>query len=208
MAKKGGSKQKKMNARVDFTPMVDMIMLLVTFFMLCTTLIKPQTMEISMPSDKNDLNEDNQSQIAASKAITILLDENNKIYYYTGKPDEAKLVETSYGKDGIRNALMHLNAAAQQQVQALKKEFETRRSSNPTVDAKNQEEYKKRLADIKNGKNTPNVIIKATDKATYKNLIDVLDEMQICSIGKYVIDNIADGDLAKIKDYKANPAQQ
>ena len=208
MAKKGGSKQKKMNARVDFTPMVDMIMLLVTFFMLCTTLIKPQTMEISMPSDKNDLNEDNQSQIAASKAITILLDENNKIYYYTGKPDEAKLVETSYGKDGIRNALMHLNAAAQQQVQALKKEFETRRSSNPTVDAKNQEEYKKRLADIKNGKNTPNVIIKATDKATYKNLIDVLDEMQICSIGKYVIDNIADGDLAKIKDYEANPAQQ
>lgn len=208
MAKKGGSKQKKMNARVDFTPMVDMIMLLVTFFMLCTTLIKPQTMEISMPSDKNDLNEDNQSQIAASKAITILLDENNKIYYYTGKPDEAKLVETSYGKDGIRNALMHLNAAAQQQVQALKKEFETRRSSNPTVDAKNQEEYKKRLADIKNGKNTPNVIIKATDKATYKNLIDVLDEMQICSIGKYVIDNIADGDLAKIKDYKANPARQ
>lgn len=197
-----------MNARVDFTPMVDMIMLLVTFFMLCTTLIKPQTMEISMPSDKNDLNEDNQSQIAASKAITILLDENNKIYYYTGKPDEAKLVETSYGKDGIRNALMHLNAAAQQQVQALKKEFETKRSSNPTVDAKNQEEYKKRLADIKNGKNTPNVIIKATDKATYKNLIDVLDEMQICSIGKYVIDNIADGDLAKIKDYKANPAQQ
>ena len=197
-----------MNARVDFTPMVDMIMLLVTFFMLCTTLIKPQTMEISMPSDKNDLNEDNQSQIAASKAITILLDENNKIYYYTGKPDEAKLVETTYGKDGIRNALMHLNAAAQQQVQALKKEFETRRSSNPTVDAKNQEEYKKRLADIKNGKNTPNVIIKATDKATYKNLIDVLDEMQICSIGKYVIDNIADGDLAKIKDYKANPAQQ
>ena len=208
MAKKGGSKQKKMNARVDFTPMVDMIMLLVTFFMLCTTLIKPQTMEISMPSDKNDLNEDNQSQIAASKAITILLDENNKIYYYTGKPDEAKLVETTYGKDGIRAALMRLNAAAQQQVQALKKEFETRRSSNPTVDAKNQEEYKKRLADIKNGKNTPNVIIKATDKATYKNLIDVLDEMQICSIGKYVIDNIADGDLAKIKDYKANPAQQ
>ena len=42
------SKQKKMNARVDFTPMVDMIMLLVTFFMLCTTLLKPQTMEITM----------------------------------------------------------------------------------------------------------------------------------------------------------------
>lgn len=44
MAKKE-SKQKKMNVRVDFTPMVDMLMLLITFFMLCTSLSKPQTME-------------------------------------------------------------------------------------------------------------------------------------------------------------------
>lgn len=34
--KKG--KQKKVNIRVDFTPMVDMNMLLITFFMLCTSL--------------------------------------------------------------------------------------------------------------------------------------------------------------------------
>ena len=106
MAKKGGSKQKKMEARVDFTPMVDMIMLLVTFFMLCTTLIKPQTMELTMPSDKEDLNEENQSQIAASKAITILIDDDNTLYFYTGKPDEAKLEKTVYGKDGIRAELL------------------------------------------------------------------------------------------------------
>ena len=54
--KKGGkSKQKKMTVRVDFTPMVDMNMLLITFFMLCTTLSKPQTMEISMPSNEKNL---------------------------------------------------------------------------------------------------------------------------------------------------------
>ena len=34
--KRGKSKQKKMTVRVDFTPMVDMNMLLITFFMLCT----------------------------------------------------------------------------------------------------------------------------------------------------------------------------
>ena len=45
--KKG--KQKKFNVRVDFTPMVDMNMLLITFFMLCTSMSKPQTIEISMP---------------------------------------------------------------------------------------------------------------------------------------------------------------
>ena len=40
----------------------------------------------------------------------------------------------------------------------------------------------------------PTVIIKATDKSSYKNLIDALDEMQICNIGKYVITDIAEAD--------------
>ena len=57
MAKKEG-KQKKMNVRVDFTPMVDMLMLLITFFMLCTTLSKPQTMELTMPSNDENTRED------------------------------------------------------------------------------------------------------------------------------------------------------
>lgn len=207
MAKIGGSKQKKMEARVDFTPMVDMIMLLVTFFMLCTTLIKPQTMELTMPSDKEDLNEENQSQIAASKAITILIDDDNTLYFYTGKPDEAKLEKTVYGKDGIRAELLKRNVVARQKVDALKREYSLKRTSNAVQEAKMQEEYKQKLKDIKNSDDTPNVIIKASDKSSYKNLIDILDEMQICSIGKYVIDNFADGDRAKIEAFKANPAQ-
>ena len=61
MAKKE-SKQKKMNVRVDFTPMVDMLMLLITFFMLCTSLSKPQTMELTMPS-----NDENTKKIRRTK---------------------------------------------------------------------------------------------------------------------------------------------
>lgn len=63
---KKGNKQKKMNIRVDFTPMVDMNMLLITFFMLCTSLSKPQTMEISMPSNDKNITEEQQNKEAVS----------------------------------------------------------------------------------------------------------------------------------------------
>lgn len=207
MAKKNSSKQKKMNARVDFTPMVDMIMLLVTFFMLCTSLIKPQTLEIVMPSNKEDLTDDQKNQVAASKAVTILIAEDNKLYYYTGLPDTAKLQETAYGKDGIRRVLLSLNRVAQSKIESLKREYALKQSSDPQTAARNQEEYKDKVSEIKNSDVTPNVIIKAEDNSNFENLIQVLDEMQICWIGKYVIDNIADGDLAKIKDYQARPAK-
>ena len=202
MAKKSGSKQKKMNARVDFTPMVDMIMLLVTFFMLCTTLLNAQTMEISMPSDKEDLQDEQRNQAKASEAITILVDENNTIYYFEGKPEEAKLQKTEYGKNGIRAVLMHKNTVALQKVATLDKKYETIEVNETT-----KAQYKKELSEIKNGKGTPTVVIKASDKATYKNMIDVLDEMQICVIGKYVIDNFTDADQALIDGVKNGTAQ-
>lgn len=214
MAKLGGSKQKKMNSRVDFTPMVDMIMLLVTFFMLCTTLLKPQTMEISMPSDKEDIKEENQSQIAASKAITILIDENNTLYYFKGKPsggtdipDEGKLFSTTYGKNGLRKVLLESNPQAVQAVEKLKKEFASKHTSNVQEEQRIKADYKQKLSDIKNADYTPSVIIKASDKATYDNLIQVLDEMQICSIGRYVIDKFADGDKAKIEAFKTGATE-
>lgn len=100
----GGKKghQKKMAIRVDFTPMVDMNMLLITFFMLCTTMIKSQTLNIALPSNEEVKNEENMSQASADDAVTIILDAKrkagsqevdsvngkvvNEVYYYFGKP--------------------------------------------------------------------------------------------------------------------------
>lgn len=197
--KKGGKgKQKKMNIRVDFTPMVDMNMLLITFFMLCTTLSKPQTMEISMPSNDKNITEEQQTKVKASQAITLLLDKDNRIYYYDGEPDYkdyASLKETSYQPDGLRGLLLKRNSDAIAKVNVLKQQKLELKISD--------EEYKKQVADIKNAKNTPVVIIKATDDATYMNLIDALDEMQICNIGKYVITDIADGDNFLLKNFNS-----
>ena len=194
--KNGKSKQTKFAVRVDFTPMVDMNMLLITFFMLCTTLSKPQTMEISMPSNDKNITEQQKSMVKASQAITLLLGADNKLYYYEGEPnykDYTSLKETSYTPDGIRSILLQKNAAAVNKVRALKQQ---------KLDLKiSEEEYRKQVSEIKSGKDTPTVIIKATDDASYKNLIDALDEMQICNIGKYVITDIAEADEFLMKNF-------
>ena len=194
--KNGKSKQKKFAVRVDFTPMVDMNMLLITFFMLCTTLSKPQTMEISMPSNDKSITEQQKSMVKASQAITLLLGADNKLYYYEGEPnykDYTSLKETSYTPDGIRSILLQKNVAAVNKVRALKLQ---------KLDLKiSEEEYRKQVSEIKSGKDTPTVIIKATDDASYKNLIDALDEMQICNIGNYVITDIAEADEFLMKNF-------
>lgn len=192
-----GTKQKKMTVRVDFTPMVDMNMLLITFFMLCTTLIKPQTMELSMPTNDKNVTDDQKSKVKASQAITLLLGDEDKLYYYEGEPnyqDYTSLKETTYGADGLRTLLMTRNAQAVQQVNELKKQKTDLKIS--------EEEYTQKIGEIKSGKNTPTVIIKALDESSYENLVSALDEMLICQIGKYVITDVAEGDRFLLENYE------
>jgi len=199
--KKGGSKQKKISVHVDFTPMVDMNMLLITFFMLCTSLSKPQTMEINMPSNDPKVTQDDKVKVKASEAITLVLSGGDSIFYYTGLPDYKdynSLKLTSYKADGIRSLLLKRNGEAVAQIAVLKqKKLELKIS---------QEDFKTQVSKIKEGKGTPVVIIKASDRATYKNLIDALDEMQICSVGKYVIDKITPGELFLLRNRESKGA--
>jgi len=199
--KKGGSKQKKISVFVDFTPMVDMNMLLITFFMLCTSLSKPQTMEINMPSNDKKITDADKSKVKASMATTLLLTGGDSVFYFSGEPDYKdynSLKQTSYKADGIRSMLLKKNAKAVAQINDLKQQ---------KLDLKiTQDQFTKQASVIKNGKNTPIVIIKATDRATYKNLIDALDEMQICNIGVYVIDTISKGDRYLLKNRETKGA--
>ena len=190
--KKG--KQKKFSIRVDFTPMVDMNMLLITFFMLCTSMSKTQTMEISMPR-KDLLNEQEQNKVKASKAMTILLGKEGRVYYYMGEPDYENpdmVQETDFSPNGLRAILLGRNQVVMQKIRELKQKKANLEISN--------EEYLKEAAEIRKDKDSPVILIKATDFANYKNLIDVLDEMQICNIGRYAIMDITTGDLRLLQD--------
>ncbi|WP_289289823.1 biopolymer transporter ExbD, partial [uncultured Muribaculum sp.] len=145
-----------MNTRVDFTPMVDMMMLLITFFMLCTTLSKPQAMQLTMPSSDKNIEKEDKSVTKASHTITVYLGANDKIYYIAGLPQYDNpdcIKETSWGKDGIRKVLIQhtteegINPVARI-MQAKQKLDERKLAYNSKM---TDAEYQKELEELKKG---------------------------------------------------------
>ena len=105
--KKGKKKRsKEASTRVDLTPMVDLAFLLVTFFMMTTTFSKPQTMEINMPV-KSTTGET--SDTKASQTMTLILGENDKVFWFKGTPDTANFSTTDYSPNGLRRILIDIN---------------------------------------------------------------------------------------------------
>lgn len=206
MAKQKASKQKKMNVRVDFTPMVDMMMLLITFFMLCTTLAKPQAMQLTMPSNDQNVAEEDKSVTKASHTITLYLGANDQVWYIAGLPnyeDPSCVKKTTYGAKGIRDVLINhtteegVNPIAK--IMVAKKELDAKKTAynSKMTDEQYQAELSKlKKGELPNGEKVPTmtVIIRPLDTATYENMIAALDEMLICSIDKYVIDKIGPED--------------
>ena len=215
MAKEKKSKQKKMTVRVDFTPMVDMLMLLITFFMLCTSLSKPSTMELTMPSNDKTQDDTKKNEAKESHSITIYIADGDKMFYGNGKPEYdnvnwLKPADWSNTQKGIRYVLQHKQVGdpstgeavtvPYQDMEIAVKELNQKKQANPN--AYPDSIYQSEIAAIKsgmiNGKkvSTMTVIIKPTDHASYRHLVDILDEMQISYIGTYVIDKLTDQDKA------------
>jgi biopolymer transport protein ExbD len=204
-----------MDTRVNFTPMVDMMMLLITFFMLCTTLAKPQAMQLTMPSnDQENLDEKDKQVTKASHTITLYLGANDKVWYIAGLPkydDPSCVKETTYGKDGIEKVLLEhtteegVNPVAK--IKLAKKELDAKKNeyNSKMTDEQYQEQLKKlKKGELPNGEKVPTmtVIIRPLDTATYENMVAALDEMLISNIDKYVIDNVdkmSDDDKALIE---------
>lgn len=103
----GKVRSKKAAGRVDLTAMVDLAFLLITFFMLTTSISKPHAMDVAMP-DKDKDNEEETLDIADNRTLTILLGSDNKIEYYMGLLDSPLEgpETTGYGKNGIRPVLL------------------------------------------------------------------------------------------------------
>ncbi len=215
MSKKKESKQKKINVRVDFTPMVDMLMLLITFFMLCTTLSKPQTMELTLPSNDENIDKDDKNEAKASQTVTLYLAAKDKIYYGEGVPEYNNpqwLKDATWGggDTGIRNVLrnhrVETGEVPVKEIELAVKQLNMDKSSGKKPELAVDSIFQKEIAKLKKGEMpdgrklpTLTIVIKPTDNASYKNMVDALDEMQILSIGTYVIDKLNPDDEKLLK---------
>ena len=77
--KKKRKKGRRLGIRIDMTPLVDVAFLLLTFFMLTTSMTRPQTMEINLPPDPEA-----KVELAESNLLTLRVDESSKIYWAIG----------------------------------------------------------------------------------------------------------------------------
>jgi biopolymer transport protein ExbD len=189
---KGGKKKaKKFSTHIDMTPMVDLMCLLITFFMLTTAFSKPKAMEITMP-EKDDANKKEAPKIEANRTINILVSGNDKIYYYFGIADPKlplpQLISTNYSKDGIRKMLLQRNILVFKAVKELRDKVI--RGDEVMADSTLTRKVKelKKTVDPK----APIILIKADEKAKYKNLVDIIDEMAICTVANYAVVDISD----------------
>jgi len=197
-AHKGKKRAKKGSAHVDMTPMVDLMCLLITFFMLTTAFSKPKVMEITMPEIDNTKKPTPPTLISAARTYHILLTGDDKIYWYNGLIQKGKpipeLHKTTYGKDGIRKMLLDRNKKVFKEITELKDKVITGKlqMADSTLNRK--------IRDIKKAdKNSPIILIKADDKAKYRNIVDIIDEMAICNIGSYVVVDIAPEEIKLIE---------
>jgi len=198
--KGGRRKNKKHSTNIDMTPMVDLMCLLITFFMLTTAFSKPKVMEITMPEKSDNQKKEEQTKIQADRTINIVLSGEDKIYWYIGLADPKKpplpvFNKTDYSKDGIRKLLLQKNKAVFKKVEELKSKV----IKGELVMADST--LNRKIKEIKKDKTlrAPIILIKADEKAKYKNIVDIIDEMAICNISSYAVVDINSVELEMLK---------
>ncbi|GAB3180275.1 ExbD/TolR family protein [Telluribacter humicola] len=172
----GKVRSKKMSTRVDMTPMVDLGFLLITFFMLATTMTKPTSMTLNVP-DKQDKKEEQQTEpLKASKVLTIFMGRNNDIWYLDGVAADDDNAETALKKASYGTEIRDVIFKSKTRIN----------SQNPKDEAGNDPFV---------------VVLKPTPVSTYKNMVDVLDEMAITKTKRYaLVDELTDAEKSLLGD--------
>ena len=141
-------------------------------------------MEINFPAKP----EDDTKNIKVNNAITFIMTKDNGIYYYNGEfyPEgnakgepATKLLKTDFSSEGLHKILLERNKPTIDAIDKLTEQLKKKEIADTT--------YKRLAVGEKGKKEALTVLVKADDQAIYKNIIDVIDELNICNIGKYAV---------------------
>jgi biopolymer transport protein ExbD len=185
---------KKLSTKLDMTPMVDLGFLLLTFFMLTTTFNKPKVIGLTPPI------KDTSRQKVDTTSLTVILSGKNKVYYYKGllatTSDSNNIKLTDFSSKGIREVILNNNS------------FVTGLLGGPTGPIAKHDKGQisdsiyDRMKDSAEGKKKALfVIIKTDSGAKYVNVVNMLDEMDICNVGKYSLIDATKGEVDMVRDY-------
>jgi biopolymer transport protein ExbD len=160
--KPGVKRMKRHTMKIDMTPMVDLGFLLITFFVMTIEMSKPSSIGLIMPKDGTD-----GTKLQKSAALTVLLGNENEIWYYHGDWGEAfqqkEIHQTSFSyKDGLGKII---------------REKQIVLDNTPAVH---------------DGRDGLTILIKAASNANYKGVVDVLDESIINNVKRYALVNITE----------------
>jgi len=184
---KGGKKRpKKGNPHMDMTPMVDLMCLLLTFFMLTTAFSKPKVMNIVLPDKIKKDQKIDPPKIAESRTLNIILGPDDKVYWYPGKAEVGMPLQvTDFSDTGIRQVLLERNKALFDKIDQFKADVKTGK-----LDIK-QDSLANAIKQLKKDDDTgPIVLIKFYKTSKYKNFVDIIDEMSIVGIATYILVDI------------------
>jgi len=194
----GVKKAKKLSTRVDMTPMVDLGFLLITFFIFTTTMSSPKAMNLNMPKDTK--NQDELNKAKQSGALTIMLGKNNAVFYYEGQlePDGSNFKSANFST--IRDEIIKKKA------EVIKNHVHDDNCPKLQQDAKDHGD-----PDWKNACLDRDfvVVIKPDQDATYKNTVDILDEMTINNVKRFAMVNIepSEEQLVQASEAGGTPAK-
>jgi len=179
----GVKKAKKLSTRVDMTPMVDLGFLLITFFIFTTTMSSPKALNLNMPKDTK--NEEELNKAKESGALTIMLGKNNSVFYYEGQlaPDGSNFKSATFAT--IRDEIIN------KKKDVVKTHVHD--SNCPKIWAENKGDKNSCLdRDFV-------VVIKPDEDATYRNTVDMLDEMTINNVKRYAMVDITPQELEVVR---------
>lgn len=179
----GVKKAKKLSTRVDMTPLVDLGFLLITFFIFTTTMSTPTTMGLIMPKDEKDPKD--LTEVKESAALTIMLGKNDQVFYYMGqlKPDGSNFESTNF-KD-VRKVIQDKKAEVMR---------------NHVHDPSCEKIWAKNGGDQNSCRDKDFVVvIKPNEEATYKNSVDMLDEMTINDVKRFALVDITPDENQLVK---------